>query len=417
MPLFVLIMLYWFIAVLFGNDFIQFSVGGINTFYVLMGLCIINFFLYTGEGRRAHFQSDAGYSFYNAAVIYILISLVYIGLSCLNFTSVFNIDVNYSTSYILRHGYLVFTFPIAFVVIDCTVKYWDTIKIFVFSRHFLMLVWIVLAVARTVHFNDIVVMRPLIFALASMLLILNKRSIFCWGIFIYTAFGIIGVLGTSSSFIGIIVALLIYFFTEPLSRLFERNTGMKIWLPVSVVIVFLAMFTNEFASLISGDGNTLWRWQYWMNEIAVLINTYGIGVGYGTAYASNSIYSEINNPNVFLNTVSSEKGGIFVVTQHSSFMNALYRTGVVGFVAIINLVIVKPLKWFGTVYSESDSEEDVFLKWGIMNYGYNLMIILMNPGLESPRFAIGFLFTFAFLIAGIIRKEYCLETMGGVLEK
>lgn len=411
MFLFVLIMVYWFFAALFGNDFIQFSVRGINTFYVLMGLCIVYFLLCTGKGRRANFCSDAGRGFYNAATIYMAIAAIYLVLSIFHFTSIFNIDVNYRSSYILRQGYLIFTFPIAFVIIDCTVKYWDTIRRYIFSRQFLIMVWVVLAVACALDFEDIVVMRPLTFGIASLILILKKKSILSWTIFLYTTFGIIQEIASSSSLIGAVLALLIFFFTEPLSRFLSRDTGLKIWLPLSVVVVLLVMFTNQFVSLISGDANTTWRWQYWMNEIAVLVNTFGIGVGYGTAYASNSIYREINNANVFLNTVNSQKGGIFVVTQHSSFMNALYRTGIVGFAALINFVIIKPLRWFGTVYSESNSEEDVFLKWGIMNYGYNLMIILMNPGLESPRFAIGFLFTFAFLIAGLIHKEHSMKIL------
>lgn len=80
--------------------------------------------------------------------------------------------------------------------------------------------------------------------------------------------------------------------------------------------------------------NALWRWQYWQNEIKLLVKTKLMGVGFGTPYADNNIFNEIINRDAV--KIPDDAFGysinkvLFITSQHNSFLNMFYRLGVVG---------------------------------------------------------------------------------------
>jgi len=200
---------------------------------------------------------------------------------------------------------------------------------------------------------------------------------------------------SDSSIVGALVCFFIIAFFEPILAFFRRNAVKK------VASVFIIIALLIYALYLMGikinitDSNSLWRLQYWKNELKVIIRTYLIGVGFGTAYASDSIFYEINNTAVLMH-----KNDLFVVTQHSSLVNSFYRLGIVGLIIFTIFFIIFPFYFTANVY-KCDSNNKKVLKWIFCSYLYNLVIIVLNPGLESPRFGLGFIIVYGFLM-GII---------------
>lgn len=396
----VIIFIYWVLAAVFGNDFIQFSVMGINTFYILMGLSIMYWGLRLKSTKNVFDTSKESKELYSSIKFFSAFSLLYLFLSYFHFfTGIFNVDVDYNISYVLRQGYLVFTIPIIFTIVNSIVQrpnYWVP-KIT--NRRKLIFIWGILVVAKSIIGVDLTPYRSLIFALGSMIFILAPKKKISLVIIIYSSLCLINLFNSSSSFLAWIIAFVIFLLWDIIIAISQKNISLKIWISFIIVLLVFLFATDFVVSIFANDANSVWRWQYWMNEIKVVINTWGVGIGYGTAYASNSIYEEINNASVFVSQTSSEGSGLFVITQHSSFINFFYRLGVAGFVLAVQMWIVKPMKLFTSSIKSENDINNTLVKWGVINFMFNSIIILLNPGLESPRFALGYIITFSLMVA------------------
>lgn len=399
-----IIFLYWIFSAIFGNEFIQFSIMGINTFYVLIGLCLVYWALRINSTKRSFSLCESSLELYSTMKLFSIYFILYLALSFFQFfTSILNVNVEYNISYVFRQGYLIFTIPIIFVIVNSFFKNTDYWIFKITNIRNLKILWVMLAIIKFIGPTDHVVYRPLIFAIASMLFLLRPNKIISIIIILFTMINLIG-FQSSSSIIGFIVCGLIFVFWKFIIKIIEKNISFKIWLVICILALTILLFSSFAMNLFIDDTSAVWRWQYWVNEFQVLVNSYGLGVGFGTAYASDSIYTEINNSAMFVTT----KDGLFIITQHNSYFNFLYRLGVVGFILFIQTWLVKPLKLFSKSIRYISSSYEILIKWGFLNFIFNTIIIVLNPGLESPRFAIGFIFTFglfiAFCILGIKEK-------------
>ena len=409
MKKFYAIFIYWILASIFGNRFIKLSVGGIRTFYILMGCGLMYCFIHYRSIKKILCVSSEGVKFCNSLIVYSLIYLTYLALSSFDFfRKIFDItDVDYGFSYVFRQGYLVFALAIVIMIVHVTVFYYQEVFRFLENYNMLCLSFMIILLARWLGQWDTIPVRSISFALASLLFINRPKKIMSWIAMLLTVFDLISIKMYSSSVIAILVAVLGYIFLDSIIVLtFKKNLSLWFYLFLIVAVMGVGLFYDAFIALLSDDASTMWRWQYWMNELRVLARTKFLGIGFGAAYGSNSIFSEINNASVFVASATEEGTGLFVITQHNSFINMLYRMGILGFVAGVSLFVIRPLEWASRVYMTSQSTTKKLLKWGIINLFFNLIIILMNPGLESPRFAIGFLIPYGILIGVTIFSEY-----------
>ena len=367
-----------------------------------MGMGIV---YYTYSFKKIHRMFDcdmSGKLIKRTFIWYFIISMFYLALSYLNaFKNVFNLyDVQYSTSYVLRQGYLVLLFPMMISIIYEIYRkpnFWR--KVFN-DRRLLIFSWCGIYICRELHIIDTIPERPLLFALASMILCINSKSVISWGIMIVTILRGIAFFVSSSSLLATLAAMLVFVFFEKVVDFIKKDFDIKFWFLVLLGFMLVIVCGNFFTEYIRKDANSMWRLQYWVNEIRILKRTIFFGVGYGTAYASESIYREINNASVF---TSQGNDALYIITQHNSIMNLLYRMGFIGLLYGIQLWVIKPLELFAKSISVNNSKYIKILKWGLMNYFFNLVIIITNPGLESPRFAMGFIITYS------ISVGFCLS--------
>ena len=179
-------------------------------------------------------------------------------------------------------------------------------------------------------------------------------------------------------------------------------------LAVVILVSFAAPILITDTSWIS-DVNTLWRMNYWIDELQNLRNTYGLGVGYGTSYPSVA-FAE-----TFGYFYATSRAGIinntFVRACHNSFVAVAMRTGILGVTALLLFIVL--MLWEMLRYKVLPTKAAFFALFGAV------VCIAFNVGLESPNYLFSFVFCFGECNQEVhrVRKEsrvYMVQT--GVAE-
>lgn len=105
---------------------------------------------------------------------------------------------------------------------------------------------------------------------------------------------------------------------------------------IGIVFVILACYVLPFLPLerFGFDANTAWRAEYWGNELEQLAKTFGLGVGYGTSYASLDFVGEALGGPFAATTEYSATEKLFVVGCHNSFVSLFFRLGIAGIASL-----------------------------------------------------------------------------------
>ena len=138
------------------------------------------------------------------------------------------------------------------------------------------------------------------------------------------------------------------------------------------------------------DVNTGWRLEYWEDEATAIVDTYGMGIGFGTTYASyefsepqsEMIYNTENGfygPRPFSqNDEYTKEERPFVTASHNSFVSVAFRQGILGLVLLVGSLVVVWKKIF--YYEGFESGSIIFAFCG------SILLISTNVGLESPMY-------------------------------
>lgn len=138
------------------------------------------------------------------------------------------------------------------------------------------------------------------------------------------------------------------------------------------------------------DANSSWRLLYWNDQLLNLVHSYGLGVGYGTSYASlnfvGPVGAIVSGP-FAPDAEYSYMEKLFVVGSHNSFVAVAFRTGVVGITSLLAAIFSQSQQalYASSVYNRAAS-------FGLIS---SVVMICFNVGLESP----GYFFVFAACMA------------------
>ncbi len=399
---------YWCIFLIFYALFIPFGglflkIGGkLNVFFLLMGGSLVYFFwLFFKKKKKQLDFSVLGNYIKCFKLFWMLIGIVLL-LSSIKFAYLlFNLqNLDYNFSFVFRQGYFFFVIPIGILLfrqIASTDKLEKLSKISIYLYTFLLLTLIVFKVPFTdgiTYSEGLLIMTTFIFyrfnkplgfilSLLSVAFLTSDQSSFLLGYIV--------IFGTMT---------LSIFNISKLKLNYAHVKKLSLLLGIAILTIVVAVLLNidKFEQLLASDANALWRWQYWKNEMVTLAKTYGLGVGYGTAYASDNIWWTINNPNCFATANDSfsipQKLVLFVVPQHSSLINAFYRLGIFGGFLFLTLNIYPIMLALKAICKSIGKERDILL-WSVTNYIASIFIIFLNPGIVSPRFMFSYLFMYA----------------------
>ena len=391
-----IISLFWILTCIYGNEFLKLNIfKGINPLYMLMGICILYMFFVFNSKRYVN-DDKKWIKYKNIFSLFIFYTFLIIILSFFNYIKLFNIQgLEFDRSFIIRQAYFIFTVPIGIVIFDYVNKSDILEKL---KLKFLIGIFLILCISKFMNIFDVVPFRVLILIISSFVYFNKNKKIGIILIIISILFRFDG----STSIICYMILIISLFDWKKTSVFFKKYLGVIIYFGVIFLIFGTVLFYDNIVEILYKDPNAIWRWQYWINELRILIETKFLGVGFGTAYASNSIFTEIYNPNAF--AVPDDGFGynisqvLFLTSQHNSILNMFYRLGVIGGGLFIYINYF-PIKWYLGLMLKLDKEKQKMLKWSFVNFIISIVIISLNPGIESPRFFISYLIMFSIFIS------------------
>jgi hypothetical protein len=171
-----------------------------------------------------------------------------------------------------------------------------------------------------------------------------------------------------------------------------RLCGQALVAAVALVAVGLIAGT-AYPDMMSGDDNAVWRFQGWRANFISLYQTGLVGVGFGTPYFPVSstdlefalrIYQRGTDPWVADAQIYDL---VYLRTQHNSFVNAFYRTGVVGGLAFA--LLNTALLWTALrSLRDSDAVHRQHLIFASALFVIGILEISLHVGLETPKFLV-----------------------------
>lgn len=367
-------------AGLWGQKFVQFQIAGIEVIYwgIFALLC---YYVYEVIIKRRLIIKNTDWLWFD----FIAYGCVRAGLSLLGITDGFISEkLPLDMHYLPRQAYYLALMPVVLLTVPTKGK---AVLAELLRNHSRILFFVVLLLGM-IHEKSIVTSITTTFLLAFLSLRDEKHDWVDWLMF--------GVIMIPVAFTDIQITDLLIRFIYAVCFLFRKRSkfvswGMAagIWFCVGLCFV-AALFAEELGQIVS-DPNTLWRAQFWSDELKMLAESRFLGVGYGTAYCSTDFidaatYLPWGDGDPFVATAHySVYDKVFVTGAHSSFITVAFRLGVVGIVLFAAYLIVlqfKQLKHLDSVSLRS--------YYALCS---SVVIIALNVGLESPYYLLLFLFS------------------------
>lgn len=366
-------------SAIFNNGFFQLGFGGINVlsvFIVLGCFTYAGMHLYNKRKQAKYLPGKPNDILLWAFVMYGLVTVLgsYLGLNRQSSSS----SLLYDNSYIPRQAYYLFFIPL----IILAGRHVQTPRILnMLGRHYRILFFFVyfsyLFINKTVAIDV-----PCFFCLSTLLLMGRERGRVCDLLMLLLIVASpIDTGGEMTQVICRCLCIFLYFSNE--SYVF-----LKPFLLISIFVV-LACYIAPFFPLdgFGFDSNTSWRLQYWKDELQQLIATHGVGVGYGTSYATQAFVGDaISGP--FAATADySISERVYVVGCHNSFVSIAFRLGVIGAGLLIAFIASCSKR-------KLPEHRCNYLIYCVIS---SIVIVCFNVGFESPMY----FFLFAFSIAAL----------------
>lgn len=193
----------------------------------------------------------------------------------------------------------------------------------------------------------------------------------------------------------VFLLILLNYFVLRLKKNFQFCYIMNFCALIAVILfVLISPFFSEF---FINDINTYWRLESWYNNIIAMFSNYGFGSGFGVSYfpITNDVIDAA------FKAYSSEGANVglleqvFVRGQHSSIINILFRTGILGLLLFICFITSSILKM---KMNNSATFSIPVAICAVFNVGTHV-------GLESPPFMISFAIAFGYLISTNWRRS------------
>lgn len=395
---FLLIMLLCSAA--FGNAFFKFGSGQFNVLNAVIAIVVVYYIasLVSAKRRNAtiykvRLRCDRWlWALFVYGIVVVILSY------CGFYTQAgFPVDVLFDVSYIPRQAYYIFFLPL--IVLVAGMKSTESCLVFVGRSRRLLFACVYIAYLiwhRTFALNV-----PCCFCLGSLLLFERQRdSVLDICMLAIVLFSPIMVGGEMTQLL--IRAICLAFYIAGFKKDFLR-LGL-----VSMVLVIIACYVAPYLPLASMglDTNTVWRAQYWGNELDQLWATYGLGVGYGTSYATWDFIGAAESGPFAETSEYSTLEKVYVVGCHNSFVTLAFRLGVPGAAMIIAFVLSlgDPEREYKGGYATSAA-------FCIVSA---LVIVCFNVGFENPSYFFMFVFSVAFLNASLVSNG---TEDGGIIER
>lgn len=169
---------------------------------------------------------------------------------------------------------------------------------------------------------------------------------------------------------------------------------------ICIAAVFIVpFFADQIAPLL--DANSAWRINFWNDELVQLVQSKGIGVGFGTPYATEAFVG--NQPSIPKSPYdpiyrqATVEYLMMTTGPHNSLISVAFRMGVAGIVTFLGLL--------ASIFKGMWKNIEQVPIYRLFVFFAAIAIISVNVGLESPYYLMIFVFAMGMANDGIKEKE------------
>lgn len=375
---------------LFGGPFVKSSIAGIQIFYLVLLFLVVAYIKYL----YSHWGVIQLTKINKAIIGFELYALIMIAMSFAGTNKLFaSDDLFFAKAYIPRQAYYVFVIPAILLMEDR-----DNIDYFknFLSKNYNIIFWIIY-IGSMIYSKRFAISVPTELILAGLLLwgndIRRTKSGFLQTLLIL--FSPIAVGGEMTNMLIRMIYAFLYFYKNKRNAIKIFGLAFKTMIAgIFILPIMSGLFTNIF------DANSWWRLLYWKDELAQLVQSYGLGVGYGTSYATENFVGNLGSvvSGPFAATAEySTLDKLFITGPHNSYVSIAFRLGIVGIVLFLVMI-------FDLIEKISEKSNDIS-RCAIFMLFSSIVLIGVNVGLESPYYLIMFVFSFGFC-ASEVYSEY-----------
>lgn len=396
-----------FLAIQF---FLFYILSGLLPKFMVQGIFVLQILYFTWYYikkqiiiNRCFCRSKEGKDYYRFFILFIILAFFYLCISIFNLPQLWGIKkLWYDFSYIFRHFIIILEMIVA-IGLGYLLYKTDFIRKITNKQIILTFIFISIVSVTQVY---AIGYTGLMVLLISLYAIRKKKKIFIFLIpFVFTE-------QTAFILASILFIFLIYF-RKAVVFFIRKNTRIKLIFFLIFCSIAIVVLSALLYKIILKDPNSLWRLLVWADEVGSLIETNGTGVGFGTAYVTENIINTVDNSNMYMDEKGNYYSGFFLVANHNTFLNMFYRMGIIGGILFLALNI-QIVNWCIKAYIKMNKKAKIYIWWGLLNFLYNTIIILLNPGLEMIQFAINYITSLAIFIAVLLKSnehiKYQLQT-------
>lgn len=365
----------------FGAEFVKLPVFGLEMTYWCLLALVVCYGYKTLLKRELRIQQQDWFLLAFEGYACVVVALSFVGIWQKLAGNLENLLVD--THYIPRQAYYLALMPALFFAAPGKGTDWVDTRL---QRHSRKLFFVVYFLNALLH-RDFVFPVTSVFILCFLSLREEKRDKWDWLQFILILLSVwLGERQITTLLVCFIYV--ICFLLQKKNKLVFLGLAAGIW--VCVGVCFLAPLFEELIGKIISDPNTLWRAEFWADEMNLLADSRFLGVGFGTAYCSTDFidptsYKPWGPGAPFAATAQySIYDKVFVTGAHNSFVTVAFRMGLMGIVLLVGYLICLQCKQMRHL-------DQVPLN-SIYTMCASITMIALNVGLESPYYAILFLF-------------------------
>lgn len=375
---------------LFGGSFVKFSIAGIQIFYLVLLFLVVAYIKYL----YSHWGVIQLTKINKAIIGFELYALMMIAMSFAGTNKLFaSDDLFFEKAYIPRQAYYVFVIPAILLMEDR-----DNIDYFknFLNKNYNIIFWIIY-IGSMIYSKRFAISVPTELILAGLLLWGNDIRRTKSGLLqtLLILFSPIAVGGEMTNMLIRMIYAFLYFYKNKRNAIKIFGLAFKTMIAgIFILPIMSGLFTNIF------DANSWWRLLYWKDELAQLVQSYGLGVGYGTSYATENFVGNLGSvvSGPFAATAEySTLDKLFITGPHNSYVSIAFRLGIVGIVLFLVMI-------FDLIEKISEKSNDIS-RCAIFMLFSSIVLIGVNVGLESPYYLIMFVFSFGFC-ASEVYSEY-----------
>lgn len=336
-----------------------------------------------------------GHRFLVGLEYFLFVAFVFLLLSYINLPKLWNIqDLRFNSKFIYRHFMII---PELTMALGIGWYLYEKKVVTTVQNKTLVLLTIIGVILKLFFGGRILISGLTVLCLS--LLIIRKRIY--W---LLIAVPFVFVLEQTAYIIASLALVIIIILQKKIMKLFRIESKTKIICIILCFAIVVVASSSVLMVAIESDENSIWRLYVWKTEFTSLMQTWFTGVGFGSAYVSNEMFILSDNIGMYNDEKVGVDNGVFVVASHNTFMNVFYRMGIIGAYLFV-MMHINLLVWAVKNYWKSADNERKYIIWGVANFACFTVVILLNPGLESLQFAIGYVFAMASLVAVLLQTQ------------